>query len=686
MAGVAFEALPPGAREEWLNETDRRAHDSLYVGDIRGARPGRFDSIKSSRHYNNPLEPSYQIPQVPTPEALDLHARTQQPLGPKHNRHDPNDINAKRVSRFSSLSETPARDLMRTNDIIGGGRTVHREINKGYDSMQVSDINNDGIFRSTRQGANPLEPSYQYDPGTHTNWEIPGAHPAGFRELSDNPDLRLRNRDIAGCVPDTIGGRTRSMITRQVLRTDDIECAQANTVRQAMRTTRCSNPLEPIYKPLQSETDIGPTQPRKLCEMRDTAPVQGMDSVPRSAATPGALAADNRKRAEALMGQVQERLNQKGGRMRHQFVKFDQNHDGTINHDEFKEGLVGRQGLGMALSTPEVNLLINHVDRNNSGRIDYIEFADNMKAKDETVYKSLGAGATDFRIKTPLAEHDEMTEEERVDRALDVKLHYAVQQRCDDLVHEFRKFDTDGDSMLSRGELRRGLQRVGLEFSPEEFKRLVQRMDRDDTGFVDYSEFTKHMQAPESLQKEAESRGALIHNKAFHDAQQKSRVPHMLSTPEKRDRDLILNIRDKADQRSSNVRRLMARFDDDGNGTLEYPEFRRGLEMGLNIRLSNQEFGRIVQLFDKDNSGQIDYLEFAEQIKGKEFGKEELYVRPSPEKAGSKPGSSGKRQGGSGRSTPSVNRLARAKEREERQAAINEVQSLPESLPQRTPK
>ena len=75
---------------------------------------------------------------------------------------------------------------------------------------------------------------------------------------------------------------------------------------------------------------------------------------------------------------------------------------------------------------------------------------------------------------------------------------------------------------------------------------------------------------PESLQKEDESRGALIHNKAFHDAQQKSRVPHMLSTPEKRDRDLILYIRDKADQRSSNVRRLMARFDDDGRHTLSH--------------------------------------------------------------------------------------------------------------------
>ena len=115
--------------------------------------------------------------------------------------------------------------------------------------------------------------------------------------------------------------------------------------------------------------------------------------------------------------------------------------------------------------------------------------------RDETVYKSLGAGAEDFRIHTPIVEHSEMTEDERVDRALDVKLHYAVQQRCDDLVQEFRKFDTDHDSMLSRGELRRGLSRIGLEFSKQEFQRLMHRMDQDDTGFVDYSEFTKHMQA-----------------------------------------------------------------------------------------------------------------------------------------------------------------------------------------------
>jgi len=692
MAGVDFGSLPPGARSDWLNESNRRNHDSLYTGDIVGTKPGLLSVFVSSRQANDPLVPNYKLPAVPAPTNPNLHSRTQQPLGSSHSRHDPNDINNKRPSAFSCMSNIAARDIMRTNDIIGGGRRQHKAIQKGYDSMQVGDINSDGVFKSGRRGADPLNPTYQYDPQTHQEkgWDIPGAKPRGFRDLSDNPDLKLKTRDILGCCPDDLTKVTRTVNTRQVLRTDDIYAAQANSVNHSMRTTRCTNPLDPVYKPLQSASDICPVFPN----LRDThkPPPQLPPSIKShrndepAPKTPGTVQRETEKRTKQLTKMMQERLDQKGGQMRHQFVKFDQNHDGTINHEEFRNGLV--EGLGMPIKTPDINLLINHVDRDWSGRIDYIEFAEKMKEADETQYMSLGErGGSDFRIKTPAAVHDDMTEDERVDRALDVKLHFAVQQKCANIIQEFRKFDLDGDSMLSRSELKRGLERVGVQFTDYEFKRLVKRMDNDDTGFVDYSEFMKHMEAPELMQKNGTGSG--IHNKAFHEAQ-KEKVPHMLTTLEKRDRDIILGIREKADQRAPNVRKLMAKFDNDGSGQLDYPEFRRGLEQGLNMVMKDEEFNRIVTLFDPDYSGQIDYLEFSEQIKGKEFGREEIYFKPKeePKAPNSKPNSSGGHLSGrrsgrtSGQSTPKSTRLARAKQREDRQCEIDSIANLPDDLPQ----
>lgn len=105
--------------------------------------------------------------------------------------------------------------------------------------------------------------------------------------------------------------------------------------------------------------------------------------------------------------------------------------------------------------------------------------------------------------------------------------------------------------------------------------------------------------------------------------------------------------------------------------------------------MKDEEFSRIVTLFDPDNSGQIDYLEFSECIKGKEFGREEIYFKPKKEEAGpSKPSSSGGRLSGrrsgraSGQSTPKATRLARAKDREDRQREIDSIANLPDDLPQ----
>merc|ERR1712048_1086631 len=67
----------------------------------------------------------------------------------------------------------------------------------------------------------------------------------------------------------------------------------------------------------------------------------------------------------------------------------------------------------------------------------------------------------------------------------------------------FRKFDTDGDSQISRQEVMQGASSCGLRLSSEEEDTLFILGDKDGNGQIDFSEFAQIMipSAPEKIAK-----------------------------------------------------------------------------------------------------------------------------------------------------------------------------------------
>lgn len=69
------------------------------------------------------------------------------------------------------------------------------------------------------------------------------------------------------------------------------------------------------------------------------------------------------------------------------------------------------------------------------------------------------------------------------------------------LGHVFAAFDTDGSGaveakeLLQLGELRQQLGQVGRSWSPQKNLRLIQKMDKDESGCVEQHEFIRHFQA-----------------------------------------------------------------------------------------------------------------------------------------------------------------------------------------------
>ena len=60
------------------------------------------------------------------------------------------------------------------------------------------------------------------------------------------------------------------------------------------------------------------------------------------------------------------------------------------------------------------------------------------------------------------------------------------------LIDVFRLYDTDGDGVVTRGEFKKGMKKLGLEKAgAEAMNGLFDRLDRDKSGTISYHELKK---------------------------------------------------------------------------------------------------------------------------------------------------------------------------------------------------
>lgn len=121
------------------------------------------------------------------------------------------------------------------------------------------------------------------------------------------------------------------------------------------------------------------------------------------------------------------------------FAKLDADGNGTLTLDEMK---AGARELG--IDVKEMEALFEKMDTDGSGEIDYIEFADNYAD-------------------------------------------YATQK----LRRVFEKLDIDGSGTISLKEMKAGIQELGID--ENDLEPLFRKMDSDNSGEVDYAEFTENL-------------------------------------------------------------------------------------------------------------------------------------------------------------------------------------------------
>ncbi|KAL3417991.1 calmodulin [Phlyctema vagabunda] len=129
---------------------------------------------------------------------------------------------------------------------------------------------------------------------------------------------------------------------------------------------------------------------------------------------------------------------------RHAFELFDTNGDGTISVKELSSVM---KSLGQNPSDAEIEDMINEVDHDRNGTIDFEEFVKMMTAPTKDV---------DFEAEMKSA---------------------------------FKVFDHDGSGTISSQEIRRVMTSFGENLTEEELDSMLKEVDKNGDGSIDYEEF-----------------------------------------------------------------------------------------------------------------------------------------------------------------------------------------------------
>jgi hypothetical protein len=204
-----------GAATKPMVQEHKTPVDVMRLDDIEGSRPKVVRQLPHSQRMLNPVDPKYKMPSAPPIV----------PLAPRFIRNSLYNDDVEGAKPMSYRTDKPPRDLLRTDDIDGCKPAPQaRELSGASNSLNVRDINTDGLHPTTRH-VNPLTPVYVYD-GMEKDVEDFGRvkpQPAAHQ----GQDRLVDVSDIEGTHPDASTKRYHAFRQPKTTPEDEVELGPA---------------------------------------------------------------------------------------------------------------------------------------------------------------------------------------------------------------------------------------------------------------------------------------------------------------------------------------------------------------------------------------------------------------------------------------------------------------------------
>ena len=222
---------------------ERNVRDlSLVIDDIEGTRRTVTDRMMRTSRHVNPLNPDYQLPScnpvvVPEPRFL-------------RDAHDVSDIEG---AKAQPRREVKTRDIMSNEGVVGaqaGWKPRHRRCRTEAPPHPVMmesgpELKDTKFAERSLRVTDPVDPVYTFNGMEVKNEESSKPKPLK-KHIADNKGQRTD--DIEGARRGPVRMKRREY--RNIMTTQDVQGAQADTVFHTIQTARVVDPLAPIYRDL----------------------------------------------------------------------------------------------------------------------------------------------------------------------------------------------------------------------------------------------------------------------------------------------------------------------------------------------------------------------------------------------------------------------------------------------------
>lgn len=255
----------PGANSPTRTHARNVADLSLCVDDIEGARFYPVGGMERTKRNLNPLNPKYSLPSYTVPINTFDQLQNQTIRDPLF----VGDIDGVSSNAFS---RNQTRDIISVSDIPGASANFEhrakqellmRTFGPGMEYTQRQDMTHVELHKQrfqdrSRRCIDVMNPVYQYN-GMEISDDPIKCKPRLMPQYVPGGTYSLVTTDIVGATPGKLKDlRFKKKEYRNIMSTQDVVGAQADTVKHSITSTRITCPLSPVYRGLNHGEPIGP--------------------------------------------------------------------------------------------------------------------------------------------------------------------------------------------------------------------------------------------------------------------------------------------------------------------------------------------------------------------------------------------------------------------------------------------